>query len=400
MLKDYLQRWQNGDTTIADLQHKALQDNTFPKYLTWLAERVYHRNALSIGNHSFAASIFPSRFNQENSFSGLLGALSTTSEAVLPDVFAEPGKLYLETLQQQSPGLWNGPTYCMSRLDLLNGLQMDCKTGTYFDALVSCDLLEFELLTAFGDKQPHFNDYATFTDSLQLRSALHQRGNPLLEDCGRSAAIGISTSILHRSRDGWRMLLRTCAPKIAERQYQLHVIPSGMMQPHGDSARDYSILPTIYREYLEEIWLEEEAAAREGDLNSLLQIPRIQNLHSMLDSGKAILQFTGVAADLLKLRPEICMQLILTDSQWYEELCDTMSDRKDFYALRDFDELDSIQNRLPELRMISVPLKAAQEGFELLQKMPFSPPGAASFFMSWKHAQRLISLLSFKGARW
>ncbi|MEL6821534.1 MAG: hypothetical protein AAFP70_07230 [Calditrichota bacterium] len=400
MLKEYLQRWQNGDRTIAELQHKALQDDTFPKYLNWLAERVYHRNALTVGKNSFPVSIFPSRFNQENNFAELLGALSTTAESSLPKVFAEPGKLYLETLQQRSPGLWNGPTYCMSRLDLLNGLQVNCKTGNYFDALISCDLLEFELLTTFGDKQPHFNDYAAFTDSLQLRSALHQRGNPLLEDCGRSAAIGISTSILHRSRDGWRMLLRTCAPKIADKKHLLHVIPSGMMQPHGNAERDYSILPTIYREYLEEVWLEEEAAAKEGNLDSLLQIPRLQSLHSMLSAGKAILQFTGIAADLLKLRPEICMQLILTDSQWYEELHETMSDRDDFYALRDFDELASIQDRLAELRMISVPLNAAQEGFELLQRMPFSPPGAAAFFMSWKHAQRLISLLSFKGVRW
>lgn len=400
MLKEYLLRWQKGDESIAQMQHRALQDNTFPKYLSWLAERVYHRNTLNVGEKSFPASIFPSRFNQENNFSELLGALSSSESTALPEVFAEPGKIYLETLQQRSPGLWNGPTYCMSSLDLQNGLQLECKTGNYFDALVSCDLLEFELLTAFGDKAPHFNDYASFTDSLQLRSALHQRGNPLLQDCGRSAAIGISTSVLHRSRDGWRMLLRTCAPKIADEQHQLHVVPSGMMQPHGDVLRDYSLLPTVYREYIEEVWLEEEAAAKEGDLESLLQIPRLDNLHSMLSSGKAILQFTGIAADLLKLRPEICMQLILTDSQWYEELCDEMSDRKDFYALRDFDEIGSLKDRLADIRMMSIPLKAAQEGFDLLQKMPFSPPGAAAFFMSWKHAQRLISLLSFKGVRW
>ncbi|MGH1365128.1 MAG: hypothetical protein ACRBF0_16325 [Calditrichia bacterium] len=400
MLNTYLKRWQQGDGHIAELQEKALQNPTFMHYIKWLAERAYKRNALTVGKTSYPVAIFPARFNQENNFSQLLGSLSPDDEdKAFPEVFNTPGEMYLDILQSQSPALWNGPTYCMQSLDLQNDLRIDCTTGNYFDALISCDLLEFELLTAFGDEEPAFQDYAEFTESLTLRSALHQRGNPLFTDCGRSAAIGISTSILHRSTDGWRLLLRTCAPKIAKAERMLHAIPSGMMQPFGNAQRDFSILPTIYSEYLEEVWLHEEHDKFEG-AEHLEEAPRLKTLHKMLDSGTAILQFSGVATDLLKLRPEICMTLIINEASWFDEFRDEMQDRDDFKIAQSLDEVVEMGDDLNTIRTLSIPLRNGQEGFNLLENCSFAPPGAAATFMGWRNAQRLISLLSFKGARW
>ena len=45
--------------------------------------------------------------------------------------------------------------------------------------------------------------------------------------------------------------------------------------------------------------------------------PRLQKLKDLLNDGAAKLYYTGVAINLLNLRPEICLLLYIKDRDWY-----------------------------------------------------------------------------------
>lgn len=156
--------------------------------------------------------------------------------------------------------LFNGPIYAMLRLHPRPRLMLDCRPGWYFDSMNTCERLELE--GRYRNTQPP---------------------HPLWRDgAGRTAGIGISTVVAWREAGTWVALAGRVQPKsMPERAGQIHVAPSGMFAP------PFSVTENVRRELLEETGLALEPGA---------------------------LQLTGVAVNLLNLRPEICT-LLITDGR-------------------------------------------------------------------------------------
>jgi transcriptional regulator with XRE-family HTH domain len=229
---------------------------------------------------------------------------------------------------------WNQLTYDLHTIirDEQGRVQLDCKLGTYYHSLSTSESLDPELLEA----------YAAWPDSqreqvwprLERRAWLHDRvPDPVADGRYRSAAIGVSTLTIVRVRtrsfDGYKLFLSPRSVTAATQRRRYHVVPSGMFQPFipGDSSdllQDrFSVSQTVMREFVEELYGVEELETGDGrvDPQAIYRRREARLLSDLLSSGDAALLYSGVAVNLLAVRPEICTVLIIRDPIWYEREC-------------------------------------------------------------------------------
>jgi len=221
--------------------------------------------------------------------------------------------------------------HAMTR-DEQDRVQLHCKLGTYYHSLSTSECLDPELLEAYAawpDSRPE-----QVWPRLERRAWLHERvPDPVADGRYRSAAIGVSTLTIVRVRnrtfDGYKMFLSPRSVTVATQRRRYHVVPSGMFQPFipGDS-RDllqgqFSVADTVMREFVEELYGVEELETGDGrvDPQAIYHRREARLLSDMLSAGDAALLYSGVAVNLLALRPEICTVLIIHDPRWWEREC-------------------------------------------------------------------------------
>jgi hypothetical protein len=215
--------------------------------------------------------------------------------------------------------MFNGEVYAMRRLRCSGRLRLDTKCGGYFDSLNTCEAMELELIEG--------------VPGLPLRT-----GQPLMDGTKRCAAIGVATLLVLRDRSGHSLVLAPIAAKgMPHRAGQLHVVPSGMFQP------PYSVAQTVRTELREE-------------------------LHGLRLPPDAPIYFTGIAINLLNLRPEICTMVIV--------------DRPP--ALRLGAEFQ------PGARVVSFGSDAHLVRVLHLHDTPITPPGAAALFLGARVLRQLL----------
>lgn len=191
-------------------------------------------------------------------------------ESVLGDLdLTAPARAELDA-RFDGLNLFNGEVYAMERLHHKPELRLDCRLGSYFGSMNTCETLELELLDEF----PSLRGRST-VDFAQFDRRLERRNGP----DPRTAAIGVATLVVC----GGEILLGRLAPKaMPHRTGQWHVVPSGMFAP------PYSIENAVSIEMREELGV-------------------------TLDPSR--LYFSGVATNLMNLRPEICTLLVLDRAQ-------------------------------------------------------------------------------------
>ncbi len=225
----------------------------------------------------------------------------------------------LAEMQQRNSYLWNGKTYVLRYIDIdAEGACLHCTTGSYFETVNTCTILEVELqraITSLPINASHSERY----EAMPLRRSLHGRrkGAKALEDAwsgrGRSAAIAISCLFAVHDGQDYRYFVRQRSANLADGSGQYHIVPSMVFQPTAEdpwNPASYSLQNTILREMAEELFDREE-----GDRDPLAY-PEIRDLQSLLLDGGASLQISGIAMDLLCLRPEILAVLVVRDPQW------------------------------------------------------------------------------------
>jgi hypothetical protein len=229
---------------------------------------------------------------------------------------------------------WNQLTYDLKAmtLDDHGRVRLDCKLGTYYHSLSTSECLDpelLEVLAAWPDTAP---DVAWAR--LPRRIWLHEHVRDPVVDCRcRSAALGVSTLTIVRVRtrdfDGYKLFLSPRSITVATQRRRYHVVPSGMFQPFvpaeaEDSLRgQFSVYASVMREFVEELYGVEELETGDGrvDPDAIYHRREARLLGRMLDAGDAALLYTGVAVNLLALRPEICTVLIVHDPAWWEQEC-------------------------------------------------------------------------------
>jgi hypothetical protein len=266
-----------------------------PLLLEYLAWKYGEERLLTRAGRPYPAVCYPSRQPDVESVLGALDvapAVGTSENAV-----SRLGLLV-------DPRLTNGHLYVMRRFSPQARLTMDCGLGRYFGMLDTSSAIEIELREAIldGARQPSALDA-----KLPLRHAAHAAagGDPITSGVGRDAAIGLSMLVAGRTERGYQM-------RLAQRGDgglglgcgQLHVVPSGMFDFH-DARRDYHVQAKLREEYSEELF---------GTVD-----PAMEYLDALLRNNDAQLLFTGVAMDLLNLRPEICTLLVINTPEWFEQ---------------------------------------------------------------------------------
>ncbi len=227
---------------------------------------------------------------------------------------------YLHDLQNSKAELYNGATFTLKRIRP-RPLKLRGALGRYYDMLATCAALERELHDAVLDGAMR----------APARTTYHRQVPPaeaLLSGQRRSAAIGIGVLTVYNDCGQYKALLARRSEKTAFDSGLFHVLPAMMFQSttaNFADRREWSVKHQIFREVLEELFnMPEERQPPRWDY--FYAQPALRYLLALLESGAAQLLATGIALNLLTLRPEICALLLIHDAEWYKRVSAADSD--------------------------------------------------------------------------
>lgn len=288
----------------------------------------------------------------------------------------------------------NRLTYTMVQLNTQDTLQLSCALGYYYDTLDTCQSLEWEILSCCDKLNMHDKDsFNRFDSQLELRKALHGKvDNPIIDGSSRSAAIGISTLVAYNDNGEIKLWLKRRSKRgVAVHSGFVHVIPSFMFQPVTmEVDKEFKIPHNIFREYLEEIFDKHEPRMGEEEVHNYFYTdPRLEYLHILLGRQEAELLFTGIAIDLLNLRPEICTILWIKTSDWFNHHSRSANNNRfkvNLEFMGGYDEQDASQ--------WVTPVSFSHSDSEILQNeylLPshITPPGAAAFWLGLEQLREI-----------
>jgi hypothetical protein len=157
-----------------------------------------------------------------------------------------------------------------------------------------------------------------------------------------------------------------------------------MFQPAtGYLDEEFSVIHNFEREYLEELFNRPEPEETEGDWQYFYGDSRLRYLRSLIATGKAALLFTGLAVNLLNLRPEICLLLLIKDPQWYAHHRRNPHDKQRF---KFNDEWLRVAEMAHNAQTAVARIKYCRDDTELflaarLKPSDLVPPGAAALWL-------------------
>jgi hypothetical protein len=351
------------------------------EYLRWKyeGEPIFERDGFI-----FPVTAYPaSRSQQSDPESALIRPIS---EGFPTDNELLKAPLMRELVQRAGKPAQNLPTFAMQELLVGARVQMRCQMGRYFDMIDTCDALEWEILRAASSlKTSSTQAYKLFDKRLPLRSRLHaQVSNPVRSGACRSLAISLNALVAFYQDDGVYLMLRKRSEQVAVHAGLIHVIPSFMFQPATPAiGHEFSLRHNIYREYLEELFDRPDPQQGESDPDYFAHDPLLIELSHMLETGRAEWYYTGVAVNLLNLRPDICTVLLIKDDLWYRRHADpTVSENQRFQLNVEF--APRFQDvRSPAAFVGNIPLKATDREMTehvTIEPRTMTPCGAFAFW--------------------
>lgn len=214
--------------------------------------------------------------------------------------------------------------------------------GDYALNLYSSHILEYELLRAFekagGNK--NFDEYNIW-DYLPFRKHIHQPDSAeynieeiLYTGKGRYSLFSVQCFVMFKDKDKGKyttiLMKRAINPnKVAAKIGFYQFPPAGGFELYekeqihtGDAIiENYSLRKAILREYLEEIFGIDDFKAVDPvtnceTTNNVLYHKEVQDIISMINSGKAKFELIGVAVDLVTLRHELSFILMIDDESY------------------------------------------------------------------------------------
>jgi len=235
-----------------------------------------------------------------------------------PTTFADDFAIYdhdhLQSRIDSAAMMTNNVTYVLDKITQ-NPVQIHAKLGRYFDMIATCDAIDHELRRFTRGE----------VTTLPLRDALHKRissQDTLTDGAGRSALIGVATTTVFKQGGQYKAILGQRSQQVATGAGLFHVVPAFVFQPSANPAfhsAEWSVEHQVLREVGEELFgmpeVEGWQSVKEADY--FYQYPAIAELRQMLIKGRAEHHITGIAINLLTLRPEICTLLLIHDEAWY-----------------------------------------------------------------------------------
>ena len=234
--------------------------------------------------------------------------------------------------------------------------------GRYFWSLVTSESLDAELMNALSNDPDMPVDISALPRRKWLRDQVGAQ-NEVLDGRHRSAALSVSMTIILRTEgNNFDLLLPPRSGKVATHPFFNHVAPSGIFQPFDEKTpsptSEFSVERAILREYVEELY--DDPTYRRGSQLSPdpLEEPEIIRLRRLIQRGHAELLYTGISVNLLTLRPEICMVLLVHEPGWLRAEITTANNRRrpfrlgwEYLDIPRCDDLHDLQLRQPFLQL-------------------------------------------------
>lgn len=244
--------------------------------------------------------------------------------------FAAERQAYMTTLRR-SVSLSNrfgdeaGSNIVLSKIHAEPGLGMSVNTATYGQIMRTSDSLvnEFALFanhayrSAFRKKpRPLMFREKDLLKVLPWRREVHSWDDVdalLIAPGHRAAGVGVSLSLIDVQDERASVFVARRSSNVGTYPDVMHVVPSGMMNVHGDLRHDKDDLAALPRlammsEFLEEC-LDIEELSGHSAVNFAQRVAEKLDELRLNDLDPA---FTGFAIDLLNLRTDVCGVLDLT----------------------------------------------------------------------------------------
>lgn len=250
---------------------------------------------------------FPASASQINDVESILGRFPQTQISTDDVSIYDYG--FLHSIQNAKSSLYNGTTFTLHHLRTAP-LKIEAHYGTYYDMLATCAAMEKELFDAASSRLMR----------LPLRSQYHREISPsraITHGRDRSAAIGVAVLLVFQHEGTYRAVYSRRTAAHATRANAYHLLPAFIFQPQGHPAKkeEWSIRHHVYREFLEELFGVEEYSRE-----NMFDHPALLDLIRMEGEKQAGLYLVGVALNLLTLRPDICLTLLIHDPDWWERI--------------------------------------------------------------------------------
>ncbi len=241
-----------------------------------------------------------------------------------PAVRVPPLVLTVEERERRAR-MWDGATFALSRMTLTERgavAGVSGYVGSYFAMVDTAMRIDREA----QQSSPDVSDFPV------RRAILSQFEGPL--DClvnggGVNAAIGGATLVVFMRAGQPHMICARRSNTVADQPGKYHVVPSFIFQPASaalgsdEGAIERRVDHNVFREYLEELFCVPEAHLSASA--AVYEHPNIRYLRALLDNGRALLQVTGAAFNLMNHRPEICTLLLVHDEAWFGSQSDEAS---------------------------------------------------------------------------
>lgn len=350
----------------------------------------------SLNGNIYPIALFRAPIHQRDNPESILASSDWDSHEIVNHDLAEIGKEFRKIREKSGSQLWNGETFRMLKLETKNELKIHCGLGRYFTALDTCDSLEWELLIAFSEKYFRIQENTKFAKELKLRGLINQHS--VIDPSERSAAIGISTMILFRHKNGFKTIVWERSNAVGPHHDLVHVIPSFMFGPeHQEYDNEFSIKHNVYREYLEEVFdfKEVNKAGRIMAWDHFYSNPDLKYLISLEKSNKAKIYLTGVAINLLNLRPEICTLLLIDADEWYENHKGGNSDLgiSKLQANYEFKDKEDLKAQGKKAKIFyDIDSNFSLPDIDEFSPSKMVPPGAAALILGLETAKDILSV--------
>ena len=236
--------------------------------------------------------------------------------------FDENNRKYDHASEEQRRAFFSGSTYAFGMLRHEgHGVRLDADLGRYFASHATSERLDPEMMSALAEAP----DQPVSLTVLEQRRWLHKRvPDPVVDGRHRAGALSHATVVLNRNpHGGYDLLLPFRSDAVAAHSHFNHVAPSGILSPHSEQPYPPDLEFSVERNFFRE-WVEELYAADDHERPPFTNgpdpehEPEVVRLKAALEAANPVvhLRYTGVSVNLLTLRPEICLLLLIDDPDW------------------------------------------------------------------------------------
>ena len=317
-----------AETTLYKYQKTPLSQEYLAEAINFLEDRYKPYKALAYNQNKFPITVLWQNKEEIIDPDDLCGGLDSTPAIPLCD---DTQRDYIKKNLERGKVKRERKNFCMKQIDDSKVIpKIHAGLGLYYDNILTQYAIEWELnrLGQQSDSVEELREKLLIQKNLPRRMKAEKgAGAPFKNGTARCAAITVSMMFVLRREKDYYYLVRKRSEQVAVSPGMWHVAPAGMCEAtHNEPRKEWSFKHNLYREFLEELYDKEQLIDEEIALpEDIYRIEPLKTLEGLVKKKEARFTVTGICADLLTLRTEVCTVLVV-DSEKFSpddkiELC-------------------------------------------------------------------------------